>query len=137
MNVDFAIELMRWFSTAEPTALDYQDPGIRLVLKKDAVPVARVETGQPQATSVAPDVPAFKAPATGRFLHKHPMDGIPLAVTGRKVALGEVIGYLQIGDALSAVEAPFAAEVADVRMRDGTVAEFGEVLMSVAASRSL
>ncbi|VVE17792.1 hypothetical protein PIN31009_02972 [Pandoraea iniqua] len=137
MNVDFAVELMRWFSTSNQSELDYKDQSIRLVLKKDAAPVVSVEAAPALTPDGAAQMPGFTAQATGRFVHKHPLDSNPSAVAGRQVETGEIIGFLQIGEVLSAVEAPFAGQISEIKKPDGALTGFGDVLMSVVVNRPL
>ena len=69
----------------------------------------------------------------GVFLHAHPLHDAPMARLGEHVAIGQVLGLLQIGPLLLPVSAPVAARVTAVRLEAGRIAGYGTTLFDLQA----
>lgn len=84
--------------------------------------VLRLDADQPEQ-----DHPPILARTAGIFLWRHPADR-GVAVWPRRVAAGEIIGWLKIGPLLEPVHAAEHGLVRRPRLVDGTLAGYGDRL---------
>lgn len=102
--------------------LELTGPGCHLLLRREA---GRVATVAAVATL------SLGAPTPGRFLHRHPLHDLPLAVPGMAVAAGQVLGLLRIGALLLPVAAPRPGRFAGYRAADGATVGYGTPLLDL------
>ena len=125
-------ELARWLQASDIDTLELSSPQGHVRLQRGQ-PVQKVVAPAPvpSADPASTDAVAVRAPGLGVFLHSHPQRNAPLVQAGQTVAVGQVIGLLQIGPLLLPVPAPCQGVVDTVALPHGDTVGYGTPLFTL------
>lgn len=73
----------------------------------------------------------IKTKAAGKLLSEHPVRVFSVPCSGELVAQGQIVGFLQIGEVLSAVTAHRAGVLGSPLVPDGAVVGYGEPVLEL------
>jgi acetyl-CoA carboxylase biotin carboxyl carrier protein len=131
-------------SDIEEIAVEHEDDGLKLVLRKPApVALGLAGDGAPvdDFTATLEDVPAeddadarqreIGAPLVGIFRSSMKVGGKPLVQTGDIVRQGQVIGAIEALNVYNEVEADGPGRIGDILVSDGQPVEYGQPLMVI------
>jgi acetyl-CoA carboxylase biotin carboxyl carrier protein len=122
-------QISAWLAATDITELELTGPDAYLRLTQGQGGVVAATQPPAPPPPAAPEMMAVVASSVGLFLDRHPLHDVPLAIPGARVAAGQVLGLLRIGDLLLPVAAPAAGEVLAVLVPHGTVVGFGTELI--------
>ncbi|HTV78373.1 MAG TPA: acetyl-CoA carboxylase biotin carboxyl carrier protein [Steroidobacteraceae bacterium] len=124
------ISLRRGVGTATPpAAVAAGSPAAAVTAPAKPVPVAA-----PAAATVDPGLQDLPSPLLGTF-YRSPKPGAPPFVeVGTEVQEDTIIGIIEVMKLMNTVRAGVRGTVAEILVADGTLAEFGEILMRVRKS---
>ncbi|HEY0286883.1 MAG TPA: biotin/lipoyl-containing protein [Pseudomonas sp.] len=127
-------QLAVWLKETHLAGAEIRRPGLHLVLKRCVDEVAApVQITAPIALK-APDEQLLKTPGLGRLLLTHPQQSEVLVSVGSRVAQGQLVALLQVGDLLLPVRSHRAGRLAAVLTACGTTVGFGEAFMRLDAA---
>jgi biotin carboxyl carrier protein len=127
-------QLAVWLKETHLAGAEIRRPGLHLVLKRWVDEVAApVQITAPQALK-APDEQLLKTPGLGRLLLTYPQQSELLVSVGSRVAQGQLVALLQVGDLLLPVRSQKAGRVAAVLTVCGTTVGFCEAFMRLDAA---
>ncbi|MDQ2140226.1 hypothetical protein RBI14_18870 [Alcaligenaceae bacterium B3P038] len=119
MNLDQVRELMTRLQRSRADELTLETDDGRLHLRR----LSRSAIPPPEPARTAVTVLDAHAPACGRFLARHPLCS---SLPGHAlISAGDVIGYLRVGDGLSAILATRPARAVEPLVTDGTLVGWG------------
>ncbi|CAE6881168.1 MULTISPECIES: hypothetical protein [Paraburkholderia] len=122
------------------TECEYEHGSVKLKLRFDRSQwpsnVRARDDGKRGADSAPGSAPSrevleIRSPGTGVFYRTHPLIEASLFAQENMAELGQQIGYLEIDSVLSAVIAPAKGHLGPPNLRDGEIAGYGQVLMSL------
>lgn len=118
-------DITAFLATSGIDELELCGPGVKLRLARSAEGGMEIA---PLADAGATAVTSIPSPGIGVFLDRHPWSDEPLMRIGLLVEAGASLGFLRAGTLLTAVRAPADGYLCDVRVRDGDIVGFGDVL---------
>ena len=127
-------QLAVWLKEKHLAGAEIHRPRLHLLLKRSvdevATPIQIAAPAAPKAT----DESLLKTPGLGRLLLTHPQQSELLASVGSRVAPGQLVALLQVGDLLLPVRSQKAGRVAAVLTSCGTTVGYGEAFMRLEAA---
>ena len=127
-------QLAVWLKETHLAGAEIRRPGLHLVLKRSVDEVAAPVQITAPAALKAPDEQLLKTPGLGRLLLTHPQQSEVLVSVGSRVAQGQLVALLQVGDLLLPVRSHKAGRLAAVLTVCGTTVGFGEAFMRLDAA---
>lgn len=146
MNLKEIYELWDRFEASRTSELELDMQGVHLVLKKAAVAEAAV----PVVWQTAPEVitepvvaesvvasqqkantVTIKAPLMGTFYRAAAPGEAPFVSVGDEVHKGDVVGIIEAMKLMNEITAPTDGVITEILAEDGSIVEFGQVLMEL------
>nr|WP_180205944.1 biotin/lipoyl-containing protein [Pseudomonas sp. SbOxS1]NYU06143.1 hypothetical protein [Pseudomonas sp. SbOxS1] len=127
-------QLAVWLKETHLAGAEIRRPGLHLLLKRSVDEVAVAAQIAVPKTSKSTDEPLLKTPGLGRLLLTHPEQSDVLVSVGSRVAPGQLIALLQVGDLLLPVRSQKAGRVSSVLVPCGTTVGYGEAFMRLDAA---
>ncbi|TGD99679.1 acetyl-CoA carboxylase biotin carboxyl carrier protein [Methylobacterium nonmethylotrophicum] len=121
-------DLAAWLAASGLAELELRGPAghVRLVRgRADAV------TAAAPAPPAGPARDVVRSPGVGHFLSAHPLRPEPLVGPGDRIAAGQPVGLLRVGDLLVIVTAPVAATVIRVVAQEAALVGYGDSLVEI------
>jgi biotin carboxyl carrier protein len=97
---------------------------------KPASATASVAAGTNVAASRA-DLATVHAPRFGIYLHRHPLSDTGGAEAGQSVQVGEIVGFIQAGEAVVPVRVTRAGTLHRTLVDHGTLVGYGQPLVEL------
>lgn len=106
--------------------LEFAEGDTRITLRARSRPGATPSTApRPQPS------PQARAPIFGHFRAAHPLTHIPTAAVGATVKAGDILGFVELEDALHPVIAPADGTVTALLAEDGALVGYGAALVAL------
>ena len=146
MELKNLLDLIERFSQSDLTELEYKDSDSEVAIRR-SVPVGTVAhasapathdpvlaegTGsEPSAPVAAEDSVLITAPIVGTFYRSPSPDAPAFVKEGDTVRAGQTLCILEAMKVMNELEAEFDLEVRSIHVANGTMVEYGTVLMEV------
>ena len=131
---DRVSDLAAWMSAAEIDVLVLKGPVGSLRLDRSSNGSVAVVDGVdqiPGPQAVPSNATTVSASLAGSFLTRHPLRDEPLAAAGVRVAAGQALGLIQVGDLLVPVYAPRDGVVEATLRENGALVGFNDPLFTL------
>jgi biotin carboxyl carrier protein len=128
-------QIAHWVQRLEASGLrafELEQDGAVLRLQFGRLAVAPATPGEPAAESASSSAAkntVVRAPAAGLFHAGHPLSGHALA--DRQVRKGDIVGFLRVGEEMTAVVAPCDGRLSPSEIADGTLVDYGRALLEI------
>lgn len=138
MTIEQIRQLTRWVRDAGLSGLEIRQPGFELAFTLGRTPVPAAEGGAAVRSANTPPLPPKAAPVNtvnasgpGLFRLAHPAQPQPLVNPGDSVAVGQLVGLLQVANLFLPVRSDRAGRIGQVLASDGQTVGYGHPLMTV------
>jgi len=147
MNIDYIKHLAELLNAHGLTALEINEGGAIIRLEKSPPfpqkEEAPVKTSTPTSAVQQADAPPLseplnyselfevRSPLVGVFYAASSPDSEPFTHIGAKVKKGDVLCLIETMKLMNEITAERDGEIADVCLKDGEIAEFGQVLFKI------
>ena len=157
MDVEKIIKLMQEFSNSNLSLLEYEEGNIRLKFRNKSDGNINKITNKNGKNSLQPesdyqesnqnyeqfsnepskvgvseekkDDLLIKSPTVGTFYLSSSPESEPFIQVGDVIEKGQVIGIVEAMKVMNEIESPYTAVVKEIRVEDGELVEFGQVLV--------
>ena len=157
MDVEKIIKLMQEFSNSNLSLLEYEEGNIRLKFRnksdgninkntnnngknslqlesdyQEANQTPEQFSNEPSKVGVSEekkDDLLIKSPTVGTFYLSSSPESEPFIQVGDVIEKGQVIGIVEAMKVMNEIESPYTAVVKEIRVEDGELVEFGQVLV--------
>ncbi len=131
-RVEALLQLARQFQLSE---LEWEEDGLRVLIRRESLPVATAETLPPVATveaasdvSVRSDLVELCAPMTGVFYRAPSPDAPPYVEVGDVVEEGQIVCLIEAMKVFNEMPAERSGRVVEICAENGQLVEQGSVL---------
>lgn len=112
--------------TAAPGAKDKQQEAALPVTEEEPAPQAQITD-----TAVPEGCTGVSAPTMGTFYRAPEPGSDPFVTEGATVQAGDTLGTIEVMKVFSAVTAEIAGTIREIRVEDGALVEYGQLLFVV------
>lgn len=137
--------LMKEFEDSKIHKLEINDKDFSIKLEKEEVKAVQQVAVQPQAVVASAPVEQsapveevkasnyaeVKAPLVGTFYQSPSPDSEPFVSVGKKVTKGDTVFIVEAMKVMNEITAPVSGIVKSINVQDGTMVEFGQVIMEI------
>lgn len=140
--------LMKEFEDSKIHKLEITEDGFTIKLEKEESkifssapvvemaqqPVVQSQVAAPANNVVEEELNEYtevKAPLVGTFYQSPSPDSDPFVTKGSKVKKGDTLFIVEAMKVMNEITAPCSGEVVSVLINDGTMVEFGQVIMEI------
>jgi biotin carboxyl carrier protein len=116
--------VLGWMQAAGLASIELRDGDQLLRMVLDSAPAA------PRAAQVAPQT-QIVSPGMGRFLASHPRNPVAPITPGATISAGQIIGFLQLGNTLTAITSDKPGTAVQVYPSDGDLLGYGAPVLSL------
>lgn len=142
MNIENVKELAKILNSNGLTRIEASEGNVKIVLEKTAI-AARVPQAEniPEITRTMVEIgesavdfnelTEVKSPIVGVFYAAPSPDAMPFVSIGSKVRKGDVLCIIEAMKLLNEITAEQDGEVVDICIKNGDIAEYGQVLFKM------
>lgn len=144
MNIENSRALAEIVNTYGLTRLEVSEGDVKIVIEKNTqnitaaqIPVKTVAVDLPSAAVASNDLVDFnnmievKSPIVGVFYAAPSPESAPFVSMGSKVKKGDVLCIVEAMKLLNEIQAEQDGEIIDICIKNGDIAEFGQVLFKM------
>ena len=123
---EFSIKLEK-----EDNNLTFSSTPISSVVPQPLVNTPQVVETTIDAEEVVNEYTEVKAPLVGTFYQSPSPDSAPFVSVGSKVNKGDTLFIVEAMKVMNEITSPCSGEVMSINITDGTMVEFGQVIMEI------
>ncbi len=138
MEFENLITLIKTVSDSSLTDFQYEQDGVKLRMKKQAVAqvvsqavVPAVQTVVTEQKKEEPEGKLIKSPLVGRFYVAPAEDASPFVGVGDNVKKGQTVAIVEAMKLMNDIESEFDGVVAEVLVENGETVEYGQPLFRI------
>ena len=138
MEFENLITLIKTVSDSSVTDFRYEQDGVKLHMKKQAVTQVAAQQTAPvvqtivtEQNKVEPEGNIIKSPLVGRFYVAPAEDAEPFVAVGDSIKKGQTVAIVEAMKLMNDIESEFDGVVAEVFVQNGETVEYGQPLFRI------